>query len=49
MFRAALLALACLVLAGCATTTAPATASGCIPGDPSGPLHCQHLTYLLAF
>lgn len=48
MFRIACLTLA-VALTGCAASAPPPAASRCIPGDPSGPLHCQAKTYDLAF
>lgn len=47
MFRIACLAFA-VALTGCAAGASPREASGCIPGDPSGPLACQAKTYTLA-
>lgn len=37
-----------VALAGCASAPTPRETSGCIRGDPSGPLHCQAETYRYA-
>lgn len=49
MLKLASLALLCLSLVACTETLPQREASGCIHGDPGGPLHCQAKAYALAF